>query len=72
MRINIENFIKQTDNPQKKIFVLDDDESFIEINGLKVYHIHLIIRYKIDKKHYHKHFRIIINRNGIQKIESVV
>ena len=70
MRFNIMKFTAKMDNPEKKIYVYDN-EYYRPIYGKRVYHMNLIIRYKKDNEKDYKRFRIIFNREGIRKIEEV-
>ena len=59
-------------NPLKNLFVAAGDDDFKKINGKCLYHVNLILKYGGLKEDpfYHK-FRIILNRDGIRRIEKV-
>ena len=69
-RINIERFIKKMDDPQKRIY-LNEDDKVVKGFGDQVYHINAIIEYTINGDVHCKRFRIVLNRNGIKRIEQV-
>jgi len=70
MRFNIMKFTAKMDNPEKKIYIYNN-ENYRAIYGKRVYHMNLIIRYKKENNTDYKRFRIIFNREGIKKIEEV-
>ncbi len=69
-RFNVENFIKKMDNPYKKIYVIADNDLH-KIKANRVYHLNMIIQTKFNNKTYYNKFRIILNREGIKKIEQI-
>jgi hypothetical protein len=71
-RFNIENFIKKMDNPSKKIYVLDEEKNdFHKIKANRVYHLNMVIQTKFNQKTFYNKFRILLNREGIKKIEQI-
>ena len=70
-RFNIEKFIKKMDDPQKQIYLTEDDD-FYKTTGDVVYHINAVIQYTINNDILYKRFRIVLNRNGIKRIEPVI
>jgi len=70
-RFNIEKFIKKMDNPQKQIYLTEGDD-FNKTTGDVVYHINAVIQYTINNDILYKRFRIILNRNGIKRIEPLI
>jgi len=70
MRFDISNFLNRMDNPQKEIFILNDN-SYKEIYGERVYHVNLVVKYSTFENTIYKRFRIVLNKNGIKRIEEV-
>lgn len=71
IRFDISKFINKMDNPDKKLFYLNNNSIEI-IPADRTYHLNLVIKYTINKKEYlYKRFRIIMNRNGIKRLEEV-
>ncbi|MDD3627325.1 MAG: hypothetical protein PHV06_08405 [bacterium] len=70
MRFNIMRFLNKMDNPEKSVHVFEDGE-FKKIYGERVYHLNLILKYSNTTSEKFKRFRIIMNRNGIKRIEPV-
>jgi deoxyxylulose-5-phosphate synthase len=70
MRFDISKFLHKMDNSRKDIFILKKN-TYKEIYGERVYHINLVIKYITYKDTVFKKFRIVLNRNGIKRIEEV-
>jgi hypothetical protein len=70
MRFDISKFLSKMDNPQKSLFILDA-LGHKEIIGKRVYHLNLIIKYTSMLETTYKRFRIVLNREGIKRIEEV-
>ncbi len=70
MRFDISKFLNKMDDPKKSIYVLNE-HGHKEIIGKRVYHLNLVIKYtsKIDTTY--KRFRIVLNRDGIRRIEEI-
>ncbi|OHD64997.1 MAG: hypothetical protein A2176_04400 [Spirochaetes bacterium RBG_13_51_14] len=71
MRFNIQHFLRSMDNPEKKIFI-PVSSGYRKTFGMRVYHINIITHFIVDKAEYIRRFRIVLNRNGIRRIEEVV
>lgn len=71
MRFNIQHFLRSMDNPEKKIFI-PLASGYRKAFGMRVYHINMITYFIIDKQEYLRRFRIVLNRNGIRRIEEVM
>ncbi|HOT45961.1 MAG TPA: hypothetical protein PLM53_15120 [Spirochaetota bacterium] len=71
MRFNIQHFLRSMDNPEKKIFI-PLKSGYRKAFGMRVYHINMITHFIIDRQEYLRRFRIVLNRNGIRRIEEVV
>ncbi len=70
MRFNIQDFLRSMDNPEKKIFI-PKGSGYLKGYGKRVYHINIITHFIVDKKDYVRRFRIVLNREGIRRIEEV-
>lgn len=71
MRFNVQHFLRSMDNPEKKIFI-PDTTGYCKAFGMRVYHINMITHFIVDKTEYIRRFRIILNRDGIRRIEEVL
>jgi hypothetical protein len=70
MRFNIQDFLRKMDDPNKELFVMND-EGYHRINGARVYHLNLIIQLTGDQHQSYTRYRVILNRKGIKRIEKV-
>jgi hypothetical protein len=70
MRFNIAEFTRRMGNPRKELFVMDEVD-FRKVKAERVYHLNMILRYGGDDRVRYKHFRIILNRRKIKRIETV-
>ncbi|MHB9098394.1 MAG: hypothetical protein ACYC5X_11315 [Syntrophales bacterium] len=70
MRFNIQDFLRKMDDPNKELFVMND-EGYHRITGTRVYHLNLIIKLIGNKHQSYTRYRMILNRKGIKRIEKV-
>jgi hypothetical protein len=71
MRFNVQGFLRSMDNPEKKIFI-PEKSGYRKAFGMRVYHINIITHFTVDKVEYMRRFRIVLNRDGIKRIEEVL
>ncbi len=71
MRFNVTRFLVKMDDPKKSLYVPDGD-GYRENFGERVYHINMIIRYSTNQDAFCERYRIVLNRDGIKRIEQVV
>lgn len=74
IRFNIRNFIQYADDPYKENPVVDSDNYSKMVRQYKVYHLNLVFRItrlksKKDKKSFYKKVRIVLDQNGIKRLE---
>jgi hypothetical protein len=70
MRFNVQEFLRRMDDPKKELFVMDD-EGYHRIKGARVYHLNMIVRMTFAGRGSHMRFRVVLNREGIKRIEHV-
>ena len=70
MRFNVAEFTRRMGNPRKELFVMRDDD-YRRVKAERVYHLNMILRYGGDDRVRYKHFRIVLNRRKIKRIETV-
>lgn len=71
IRINVRSFLNKMDNPEKSLYRADGKKCKIA-RGSRVYHINLIQKYGMkDQQPTYRMFRIVLNRNGLKRIEPV-
>ncbi len=73
IRINLFEFMHKMDNPSVPVFVSLGGEEFDSVKAPKVYYINYIIqcRYQGITTDYYR-YRVMIGREGIQKIDKIV
>ena len=65
MRFEITKFLKKMDSPKVPLYRINNNSLY----GDKVYHVNIVVEFKSDEEtSYHK-ARLILNRNGIKRIE---
>ena len=70
LRFSVEEFVRNigaTDTPVHSL--VDDKVSLIQ--GDRVHHLNVIVRYATDGEDGFQRYRIVLNRNGIKRIETV-
>ena len=70
IRFNVAEFTRRMGNPRKELFVLESDD-YRKVKAERVYHLNMILRYGDDDWECYKHFRIVLNRRKIKRIETV-
>ncbi len=69
-RLNFHRFIQYMDDPKKDYILVKKGEVYNKVAN-KVYHINIIQKYYTEEGIEFSRYRIILNRNGIRKIEKV-
>lgn len=70
-RINISQFLEKMTNPEMPMYFIEN-EKYKKIYGSKVYHLNLILNFKTPDKEFFRRYRIILNRNGIKRIQKIM
>ncbi len=70
LRINIVEFLNKMANSKKKLYTVDEN-GYRKIYGQRVYHLNLIVNYEMKEHSFLRRYRIILNKNGIKRIEEV-
>jgi hypothetical protein len=70
VRFNLRRFFAGMDNPEKKLFVLKDGAAE-PVTGRRVYHLNMILRFSSDNIDELRRFRLVVSRDGIERIEEV-
>ena len=70
MRFNISRFLYKMDNPKKSLPVLDD-KGYRKAFGERVYHLNMIAEYSMGAHTKYHRFRIVLNKGGLKRIETV-
>jgi len=70
IRFNVWRFLHKMSDSQKPLFLYRDHQ-YQKIYGRRVYHINLIIHYSSNHVSAYKRYRIVLNRDGIKRIEEL-
>ncbi|MDD2595661.1 MAG: hypothetical protein PHD11_07615 [Bacteroidales bacterium] len=70
-RLHVTRFTQKMDNPQQPLTILDADGNVSEITSQKIYYINIIIQVRYGENIDYKRFRIVMTRDGIQKVEEL-
>ncbi len=70
IRFNISRFLYRMDNPRESLPILQDG-GYIKIFGERVYHLNMVVKYSMGNRDIYDRFRIVLNREGIKRIEMV-
>jgi hypothetical protein len=69
-RINVQRFTQKMDNPKTKTYLLKNQEKKT-LNARRVYHINIIMKFHSINDSFYKRYRMVLNRDGIKRIEKV-
>ena len=69
IRLQVNSFLHKMDNPQVPVNVLDESGKVKQVMCPKEYYLNIVLSYTYDDIQDFKHFRIILDRNGIKAIE---
>lgn len=71
IRFNVSRFLLKMDDPRRLLYCLAEDE-IKRIPAERAYHINLVMVFSIkNKSTFYKRFRIILNREGINRLEEI-
>jgi hypothetical protein len=70
LRFNFSEIIRNMDNPEFLLYYPNEVTGYETIEGEKLYFLNFIVEKKSDMQNERKRYRLALNRNGIQKIES--
>jgi len=71
VKINITRFLEKMTNPEIPMYFVQN-ESYKKIHGNKVYHLNLILNFVTQDKEFFRRYRIVLNRNGIKRIQQIM
>lgn len=71
IRFNVTHLLRNMDNPEFNLFTSDNNEGFKVIKGKKYYYLSLIIQKQNENQNELIHYRLILNRDGIQSIQTI-
>ena len=71
VRFNLLSLMRNTDNPEVPLFVLDKDEKAQKIMAVKNYYLNIIIQFKHDDDEQYIRYRVGFNRVGINSLSEL-
>ena len=71
VRIQMSPFLKKMDNPSQPAYILDDDGQMVTLQCERDYFLNIVMQYNYDSTTVYKRFRIMVNRDGIKRIEPI-
>src|SRR3989338_6817203 len=71
-RFNLSYFLRHLDDAKKQFSVYDEDEGPAQISAPKVYHVNIVSQIKAENISIYNHFRVILDKEGIVRIETVL
>ncbi len=71
MRLHLNRFMQKMDNPEVPVNMIDENGEITTVRVQRVYCMHVICQLKhLDQTEY-RHLRIVLNRNGILRVEDL-
>jgi len=70
MRFNLSNLVKKMSDSKKDVF-LTDGSGYYKTQGERIYHLNMIFKYSTGDTVSYQRYRIVLNREGIKRIEKV-
>ncbi|MBK5719709.1 hypothetical protein JGH11_02360 [Dysgonomonas sp. Marseille-P4677] len=70
-RFNLLNYTQKMDNPSIPLYISNEEEGFLTIEGNKVYPLYFIIQCKSSEDEYFRRYRVLFNRNGIADVSEL-
>lgn len=70
-RFNLINFTQKMDNPYIPLYLSDEENGFMTIEGKKRYSLYFIIQCQSEQDEYYKKYRVLFNRDGISDVSEL-
>ena len=70
IRYHINYLTKEMDNPESEITCLDENMELQTVMAERVYILHFVLQFKWEDQVEYKAFHVVVNRNGIIKINT--
>jgi len=71
IRYNVHRLLRNMDEPEKGLLCLREDDSVGTVTGARIYKVSLVLRLKGRTGEQLVRFRLILDRNGIRRLETV-
>jgi hypothetical protein len=72
LRFNLSSYLLKMDDPDVPLYILNQDGSYQEITGSKVYYLNFVIQLKYKLFESFKRYRVVFNRTGIIEVEELL
>lgn len=70
IHFDLTRFVRKMENSKSAVFI-PTEKGYHKETGRYVYHLHLVIKYLSDTAPVYQHYRIVMTRNGIRRIDSI-
>ncbi|MDP3452394.1 MAG: hypothetical protein Q8R90_05515 [Bacteroidales bacterium] len=70
IRLNTSQYLRNMDNPDFTLYLPDELEGYQTTKGKKLYYLNLIIQKQNENQNELRHYRLVLNRDGIIRIEE--
>ena len=70
IQFDLTRFARKMDNSKCPVFIPGKD-GYRRENGRFVYHLHVVIRFQSGEQLVYQHFRIVMTRDGVRRIDTV-
>ena len=71
VRYNIAGLTNKMDNPEVPLYIIQDNDEYDFVKGDKVYFINVLLQLQHKEQNELKHYRLVLNRDGIKEIEKI-
>ncbi len=71
MRLHLNRFMQKMDNPEVPVNVIDENGEVSTLRVQRAYCMHVICQLKHLNQTEYRHLRIVMNRNGILRVEDI-
>ena len=72
LMLNLSSFVKKMDNPQNVYKLCNAEKEFVNVSVKKIYYINFVLRISWDEGVFCQRYRVIMNRDGIVSMESLM
>ncbi|MFT3995248.1 MAG: hypothetical protein QM660_13125 [Dysgonomonas sp.] len=70
-RFHLMDFTQKMGNPSIPLYLPDEDNGFITLEGARVYPLYFIVQCESDADTYYKKYRLLFNRTGITSVSEL-
>jgi hypothetical protein len=71
LRFTVSSFLNKMDNPEVPLYVTNSSGEVEKLLGETAYYLNFIIQLKYEDFEEYKRYRVVLNRNGIKKVEAL-